>query len=345
MKDDDKKPTNKKGIGAANFMKHRRKGGLAPQDDGLDRSTPNTLASLTDAWQTRLEERNYSPRTLDMNRGALSQFLKWAQDRDLTDPKTITKPHLESFQRHLWRHQKKGSGQPLAVNTQRQRLGAIQRLFAHLCKSNHIPANPAADLDLPRQTPKQLPRGLSRQQTLDLLAIPDTRDPLGIRDRAILELLYTTGIRRAELARLDLADLDPADATLHIRQGKGGKSRLVPVGQTALEWIQKYQRETRPRLQLDLTEQALFLSGYGTRVTTGHLTDWMKKTLKKAGIEKPGACHLMRHSCATHMLENGADIRLIQQLLGHAKLDTTSGYTQVAITHLREVHARTHPGK
>ena len=337
--------SGKKGINNIPGMRHRRKGGQKPSEtDGLDRSTPDTLASLTDAWLLNLEARNYSPRTLTMHKWALKTFLTWAQERDLTKPETITRPHLESFQRWLHRYRQK-NGRPLAINTQRQRLAALQRLFAHLTKQNHIPANPAADLDLPRKPAHRLPKGLSRQELLAVLNIPDVTDPLGIRDRAILETLYATAARRSELVNLDLQDLDSGGGTIHIRQGKGGKSRLVPVAHNALHWIQKYLDETRPRLVLDNTEQALFLSGYGQRLSGDYLGNWVAKTIKAADINKTGSCHLFRHSCATHMLENGADIRLIQQLLGHANLDTTSIYTEVAITHLKEVYARTHPSE
>lgn len=333
----------KKGINNVEGMRNRRRGGLKPSEgDGLDRSAPDTLASLTDEWLMRLGERNYSPRTLDMHKWALKMFLTWAQERDLVKPEAITRPHLESFQRWLHRYRQK-NGKPLSVTTQRQRLSALQRLFAHLTKQNHIPANPAADLDLPRKPHKQLPKGLSRQELAAVLNVPDIRDPLGIRDRAILETLYATAARRSELVNLDLSDLDAEGGTVHIRKGKGGKSRLVPVARNALQWLGRYLDETRPRLVLDNTEQALFLSGYGERMSADYLGNWVAKTVKAADMGKTGSCHLMRHSCATHMLENGADIRLIQQLLGHARLDTTSIYTEVAITHLKEVYNRTHP--
>ncbi|MDG0995488.1 MAG: site-specific tyrosine recombinase XerC [Akkermansiaceae bacterium] len=324
-------------------MRGRRKGGLEePEADGLDRTAPDTLASLTDAWLSYMEQRNYAARTLEKYRWSMRVFTTWAEERDLTKPETVTRPHLESFQRWLYRYRKK-NGQPLGVTTQRARLGAVQTFFAHLCKNNLLPANPAADLDLPRKQHRQLPKGLSREDLTILLHAPDIRDPLGIRDRAILETLYATAARRSELVNLDLADLDRQGSTIHIREGKGGKSRLVPVGKSALHWLERYLDETRPRLVLDNTEQALFLSGYGERISPGYLGNWVSRTIKAAGISRRGGCHLLRHSCATHMLENGADIRLIQQLLGHARLDTTSIYTEVAITHLKEVYNRTHP--
>jgi integrase/recombinase XerD len=334
--------SGKKGINNIPGMKHRRKGGFEAAPDGFDRSSPDTLASLIDAWQQRLAERNYSPRTLEAHKWALKTFLQWAAERDLLQPSEITKPILESFQRHLYRH-RKADGQPLGITTQRARLGAVQRFFAHLCKTNHLQANPAADLDLPRKPHRHLPKGLSREDLATVLEIPDTRDPLGIRDRAILETLYATGARRSEIANLDLSDLDRSGATLHIRHGKGDKSRLVHIGAQALQWLEKYLETTRPRLQLDTSEQALFLSGYGTRLSPAYLGNWVARTIKSARIARQGSCHLFRHSCATHMLENGCDSRLIQQLLGHTRADTTAIYTQVAITALREAYHRTHP--
>jgi integrase/recombinase XerD len=339
------KQNNKKGMNAAKLMKHRAakgRGGQQKQHDGLDRSSPDTIASLVDAWLQRLKERNYSERTLSMNRGALRQFLEWSEQRDLRRPEQFTKTHLESFQRFLWRW-KKTNGEPLGISTQRQRIGAIQRLFAHLCRQNYLPANPASELELPRMKQKALPKGLNREELSTLLNVPDVTDLLGVRDRAVLETLYASALRRSELINLDLQDVDLQACTLHIREGKGGKHRLLPIGRTAVRWLQQYLQQTRPELLLNHTQKALFISGYGERLSTGYLGNWMKKTLRAAGIEKSGCCHLLRHTCATHMLENGADIRLIQQFLGHTSLDTTSIYTQVAITHLQQVYNLTHP--
>ena len=149
----------KKGIRNVKGMRHRRKGGqAAAEDDGFDRSRPDTLASLIDQWQERLAQRNYSPHTLEAHKWALRAFLQWAEARDLRNPADITKPILEGFQRWLY-HYRQDNGKLLAVGTQRSRLGAIQRFFAHLCKTNHLQANPAADLDLPRKQRRRLPRG------------------------------------------------------------------------------------------------------------------------------------------------------------------------------------------
>ena len=155
--------------------------------------------------------------------------------------------------------------------------------------------------------------------------------------------LGPTGIRRTELVRLDVTDFDPDAMILFVRKGKGGKDRMVPAGKTAVLWLKRYLAETRPLLKTATPDEALFLTGYGTRFSAGALGNWVRQVFDAARIKQPGNCHLFRHSCATHMLERGADIRFIQQLLGHARLETTQIYTAVSILQLKLVHARTHP--
>jgi len=333
----------KKGYKNVPGMRGRKKGGqneIIP--DGFDRSSPETLASLADAWLLRLEERAYSTKTLDMHRWALKSFLQWCHERDLIDPTHITKPILESFQRWLYRYKQK-NGKPLGMSTQRNRLATMQRFFAWQCRENRLDANPAADLELPRKPAKILPKALSKDELADLFSLPDTSDVLGLRDRTILELLYSCALRRSEATHLDLDDIDIPRGVLTVRQGKGGKSRVIPLGERAIYWLNRYLENSRPRLEIDLNERALFITGYGTRITSDYLGNWVKRAMQKVGIEKAGSCHLLRHTCATHMHDNGADIRFIQQLLGHANLDTTQIYTEVSITSLQEVYARTHP--
>jgi integrase/recombinase XerD len=334
-----------KGLAQAQRMRRwaDKKGGYAAAPDGFDRSDAGTLASRADAWLAWLEGRAYSPATLAARVWALRAFLGWAQERGLLRPEMITRPVLESYQRWLWRREK-ADGRPLGVRTQRSFLAALQGLFAWLCRQNLLPGNPAADLELPRKPRRSLPKALALAEVAAVLAVPDVSDPLGVRDRAMLEILYATGLRRTELVRLDLSDVDRAHGTLWVRQGKGGKDRVVPIGEVALHWIEKYLSACRPRLESNGgRDPALFLTGYGERFHPGYVGNWVKRAMKAAGIERLGSCHLLRHSCATHMLENGADIRFIQQLLGHARLDTTQIYTEVTIHQLREVHARTHP--
>jgi integrase/recombinase XerD len=184
--------------------------------------------------------------------------------------------------------------------------------------------------------------------------LPDVREPMGLRDRAILEVLYSTGMRRKELAGLKLFDLDAERGTIMIRQGKGKKDRMVPVGERALAWVGKYLADARPRLVQEpddlsaVPRQAggtLFLTNLGEAFSPNRLTQMAREYVDAANLGKKGACHLFRHTCATLMLENGADVRFIQELLGHAELSTTQIYTQVSIRKLKEIHTATHPAR
>ena len=297
------------------------------------------------------EVREYTPgddvRAIDWNvtaRAGRPYVKVFREERELTIPSSITKPILESYQRHLWRHRKTNE-KPLSVSTQRSHLSTLRDLFSWLTKQDHLAANPAADLELPRPE-KRLPSdALSLTQVIHLLAIPDVSDPLGLRDRAMLELFYSTGIRRSELTKLQVHDLNPERQTLQIRQGKGNKDRVVPVGTRALKWLETYLESVRPKLVIHHSETTLLLTSYGGPFNPDVLSRMVAKWLKQIEIGRPGSCHLLRHSCATHLLEGGADIRYIQQLLGHEKLETTAIYTQVSIEQLKAVHARCHPAE
>ncbi|MDE3010838.1 MAG: site-specific tyrosine recombinase XerC [Pseudomonadota bacterium] len=286
----------------------------------------------------------YSPRTIAAQHHAIERFIAWADERSLNRPQDITRPILERYQRHIY-HYRKANGQPLTVSAQLGLILPLQAWFKWLTKQNHILYNPAADLDLPTR-PKALPKGLlSVGQVEGVLNSCDTGTPEGLRLRAMLEVLYSTGIRRFELAGLKLFDVDIERGALMVRQGKGSKDRLVPLGERACAWVDKYLREVRVELATSVDEHILFLTDDGQGYDPGALGDLVKRQLLAAGVQYPGACHLFRVACATHMLENGADIRFIQSLLGHAKLDTTQIYTQVSLAKLKEVHRATHPAR
>jgi len=291
-----------------------------------------------------LAVKNYSEKTIGQRREALKTFLAWAGERDLTKPEQITKPILESYQRHLWRWKKK-NGMPLGVSTQRNRLSVLKDYFSWMTKQNYLPANPASELELPRPE-KRLPQeALTTSQMSVLLGVPDTGDPLGVRDRAILEVFYSTGMRRGEVTALELTDINVERQTLQVRQGKGKKDRVVPIGARALDWVENYLENVRPRLLLEQNVKILFLTSYGEGFSRDVLSRKVTQMMKKADMGRVGSCHLLRHTCATHMLEGGADIRFIQQLLGHEKLETTAIYTQVSIEQLKAVHRKTHPAE
>lgn len=334
-----------KGIKAVEWLSKRAKeqrGGNERRPDPFDRSAPDALALWRDAYLESLGARNYAEGTLEGRRDALKVFFAWAAERDLTRASQITRPILESYQRWLWRCLK-ANGQRLGWSTQRNRLGVLKDFFRWLTRQDVILHNPASEVELPRRE-KRLPQDvLTLSEVERLLAVPDTTDPLGVRDRAMLELFYSTGIRRTELCRVELPDLNNERRTLHVRLGKGRKDRVVPVGARALAWLERYLQEVRPRLCLDTRTPALFLTGYGEAFNPDVVSRMVSAWLRQAGLKRKGCCHVLRHSCATHMLENGADIRFIQQLLGHEKLDTTAIYTEVSIKQLQEVHARCHP--
>jgi integrase/recombinase XerD len=334
-----------KGIAAVEWLSRRTKeqrGGNERRADAFDRNAPDALALWRDAYLDSLGARNYAAGTLAGRGDALKIFFAWASERDLTRASQITRPILESYQRWLWRCTK-ANGQRLGWSTQRNRLGVLKDFFRWLTRQDVIMHNPASELELPRPE-KRLPQeSLTMTEVEKLLAVPDVADPLGIRDRAMLELFYSTGIRRTELCRLELPDLHTERRTLHVRLGKGKKDRMVPVGGQAIRWLEYYLKEVRPRLCLDTRTQALFLTGYGGPFNPDVVSRMVSAWLETAGLKRKGCCHVLRHTCATHMLENGADIRFIQQLLGHEKLDTTAIYTEVSIKQLQEVHARCHP--
>ena len=296
-------------------MRGRKKGGL-PSAPASTYPDPATLPARAAAFLEHLAMRNYSQASIDAHRWAFTGFLEWARTQGYHTPTDFTRSILEAYQLHLHNYCSPRTGKPLVVNTQIARLGCIRRLFAWLCRSGAIPANPAADLDLPRKQARHLPKSLSPEEIDRLLARPNITDPFGLRDRTILELFYATGIRRTEMTGLDHGDYDAAARTLLVRHGKGGKSRLLPVGERAAAWLDRYLTESRPQFSHLPQETAMFLSGYGTRITPAYLGTWVAGQMKLAGITTKGSCHLFRHTMATLMLENGADIRYIQAMLG-----------------------------
>jgi integrase/recombinase XerD len=214
-----------------------------------------------------------------------------------------------------------------------------------MTKQNYLLYNPASEIELPRlqhRLPKVILTAAEADQVLNQANV---HDPLGVRDRAILEVFYSTGMRRMEIVNLKFFDVDFDRGTIMIRQGKGKKDRVIPVGERALKWIEKYQLEVRPTLVRMPDDGTLFLTAEGEYFCRDRVTSMVGDYVEKANIGKNGACHMFRHTCATLMLEGGADIRFIQQMLGHAALSTTDIYTQVSIRKLKEIHTATHPAK
>jgi len=288
--------------------------------------------------------RGSSDKTIDSRIKHLKLFLAWCNDRGLQTPAEVTRPILQRYQRHLY-HYRKTDGQPLTFGTQRGRLAAVRMFFRWLTRSSLILYNPAADLELPR-APRRLPRFvLTASEVETVLNQPNIHDPFGLRDRAILETFYSTGIRRAELAGLELYDLDVDRGTLAIRHAKGSNDRVVPIGERAIAWIQRYLDEVRPQFVVEPDAGVLFLSHLGGPISADLLTARVKAYVDQAKLGKTGSCHLFRHTMATLMLEAGADVRFIQAMLGHTKLESTQIYTRVSIRKLKEIHTAMHPGR
>jgi integrase/recombinase XerD len=312
---------------------------LLPVGDPAD---PDGLYRAMRRYIEHLKFKGATPQSLYNTERYLRDFIAWCDDRDLARPHQITKPILESYQRYLF-YRRKADGQALSFTSQRAKLTPVRMLFRWLARHNVIGANPAADLELPR-VPRRLPKAvLTADEVERVLALPNTTDPIGLRDRALMEVLYSTGMRRMELANLDVADVDTERATVLIRQGKGRKDRMVPIGDRALAWVKRYLDQSRPRLVAALDDGVLFLTREGERFNPEWLSSSVARYVDRADLGKRGACHLFRHTMATLMLEGGADLRFIQAMLGHTDVSTTQIYTQVAIRQLQQVHASTHP--
>lgn len=307
-----------------------------------DKLEKGTLEWRGKEYMEDLQKRNYAlPTILDRIRN-IGYLIEWLQERELTLPEEITPAILEQYQSHLYRY-RSIKGRPLSVRSQYGRLSSIRFFFSWLTKKNFCLFDPAHGLELPR-LPKTLPGDVLNPEEVDaILNQPDTDTPFGFRDRCILEMFYATGIRRLEMSRLKIHDIDYHKQTVFVRQGKGKKDRIIPASKRALQWLSNYVSKIRPLLSEDDNETGLFLNYQGEPLHHDKYTQIVKGYIRQAGIHKDGACHLFRHSCATLMLDNGADIRHVQEMLGHASIGSTQIYTRVSITKLQEVYNKTHP--
>jgi integrase/recombinase XerD len=307
-----------------------------------DRSDLAGFPRLIGEFCEDMAARGYSPRTVGNRRHMLSFLVSWLADRGITRPAEVTRPVLESYQRHLF-HYRKSNGEPLSFRSQSQRLLAVRAFYKWAARQRHVLHNPASEIELPRAERRLPQSALTAAEAELVLAQPDLDDPIGVRDRAVLEVFYSTGIRRSELAHLAVTDIDRERQTLLVRQGKGNKDRLIPIGPRALAWVTRYLADVRPKLAAGEEDGTLFLSAEGTLFALDALTRLASNYVKASGVPKTGACHLFRHTMATLMLEGGADIRYIQAMLGHAELSTTQIYAQVSVRALQAIHAATHP--
>ncbi|MCA9795468.1 MAG: tyrosine-type recombinase/integrase, partial [Candidatus Eremiobacteraeota bacterium] len=222
------------------------------------------------------------------------------------------------------------------------KMSAVLAFLRFLYQARFLVVDPGRDIQLPRLPNKLLPRLPSEEEVLRLLEAPDTTTPLGLRDRAILELLYSSALRNSELRQLGLTDVDLDRLEVRVLYGKGGKQRVVPLGEPAAAWVEEYLRHGRGFLLKDTDHGRLFSSLRGDPISVESLVDLCRKHARAAGLGRVTP-HLLRHCCATHMLAREANLRHLQELLGHSSAATTQRYTQVQLSDLRAVHQRCHP--
>jgi len=319
----------------------RQEHGIKPTRQRLNTSQKDTLTQLLDRYLQHLAVKGFSESTLRVRRVHMEMFLKWCGKNGISAPTKITRTWVESYQRYLFQYKKK-DGQPLAVASQHSRLAPLKVWFKWLAHRKHIPRDPSAELELPRVGYK-LPNVMNKEEAERVLSQPKIEVPLGIRDRAMLELLYSSGLRRMELLHLKLYDVDQKHGLVTVREGKGKRDRVVPIGERALAWLDMYLNTLRPEIVRQPDNGVIFLTSNGVPFTPNHLSWLARQYVTSAGIGKAGACHIFRHTMATLMLEGGADIRYIQAMLGHVRLDTTQIYTHVSIRTLKQIHTTTHP--
>lgn len=270
-------------------------------------------------------------------------FIRWCAERGHHFVREVTARRLAAYTRWLHAYRQK-NGQPLAVTSRLAKLVPLRGWLRWLARKGQLRLALLDGLDLPG-SPRTLPRQLlTLRDVRAALAVPDPRTPTGLRDRALLELLFATGVRRMEAATLELADVDLQRGVALVRCGKGRRDRMLPLGERAVHWLRRYLDDARPLLAKAGGPTALFLSAKGAGLSLNWLSMLVSQHIRAAGLGKRGSCHLLRHAMATLMLEGGADIRYIQAMLGHAQLVTTQIYTHVAIGSLQAVHARCHPG-
>jgi integrase/recombinase XerD len=321
-----------------------RKEARAKKPVAGDPNDPDGMYAWSRRYLEALRVKGYSERTVDNRDHYLGLFTEWCEARSVVRPTEVTKPMVDRYQRYLYHYRKPHNGKPLTFAAQISRLVAVRSFFKWLARQNVLLWNPASEIELPKQE-KRLPRFVLSADEAELVMMqPNVHEPIGVRDRAMLETLYSTGVRRMEVIHLTVFDLDAERGTLTVRQGKGKKDRMVPIGERAILWVQKYLGEVRPELVIPPDTGTLFLTKEGEALSPNQLTDLARSYVSQADIGKTGACHLWRHTCATLMLEGGADVRYIQEMLGHVRLETTQIYTQVSIRRLKAIHALTHPG-
>lgn len=280
-------------------------------------------------------ERNLSDNTIASYKNDLNSFIRFLDEKKINDPSEITYYHLTEFFKVL---NKVG----LTSTTAARYFSSIKSFFSYLHKSNYLTENPVERLSSPKLS-KNLPIVLTVEEVDSILSSPDFNTKLGLRDKALLELLYACGTRVSEIIGLKISDLFLKEEVIRVF-GKGSKERIVPIGSSAIRWVENYLLKSRPLLEKKLkSENVLFLNNRGTKLSRMGVWKIINRYTKEAGIKKEVHPHTFRHSFATHLLEGGADLRAVQEMLGHADISTTQIYTHIDRDFIKQVHKEFHP--
>lgn len=293
-------------------------------------------ADLLDEFSDALWlEDGLSRNTLESYRRDLNKFSEWLEKRRGCGLLATTHADIQGFLAYLM------SAQRAKATSTSRAISSLKRLFRYLLRQNKIAADPTLQIATPK-LPRSLPKSLTEEDVELLLNAPDVGAPLGMRDRAMLEVLYATGLRVSELVSLNVAQIS-LDMGVTRVMGKGSKERLVPLGEEALDWVRRYLAEARPVLLAGRLSDALFVTQRGEAMTRQMFWYLIKKHATQGGVDKPLSPHTLRHAFATHLLNHGADLRVVQMLLGHSDISTTQIYTHVARERLKSLHAMHHP--
>jgi integrase/recombinase XerD len=315
-----------------------RRDQLPPAEEAPAVALPPGLQPALTLIDEAIEAHNLAAKSRPGYRRAVRDLMVWLVRKGIAELGEVTRDVMTSYRLHL-KAMESQRGMPYSIATQISHLVALRFFFGYLVRTGKLLSDPVVHLEIPR-APRRIPQTLKVREVSRLLrTLPET--PLGLRDRAMLEVFYGTGVRRAELAQLRLDDVDLESRTLLVRAGKGQKDRLLPLGQKAKDAIVEYIERSRPKLLGGEDKGFLFVARGSHRICEGHIGGQLRAIGHRTGLKVQA--HLLRHTCATHLLKGRADIRHIQRLLGHESLSTTERYTKVEINDLREVIERCHP--
>lgn len=307
-----------------------------------------SIGETIEAWLA-ISATQIRPGTLALRRFYLLRFYEWLFEHRVFDLHAVTREHIEQYRMHLlaFEYRSRSGMKKLSASSRRERMAAVRHFFAWAVAARLLIADPAASVRIEKRSRWQPANVISEAEMAKLLDVPDRKTPSGLRDRALFELMYSTGLRCGEVSALDLGDVDLTDGTVFVRYGKGAKQRTVPIGASAIDAVKQYVTLARPLLLRHPRIQALFLiancRGKGARLGEGGIVWIVHRAAAKAGIQQRVTPHTFRHSFATHLLRAGADLRYVQELLGHSRIDATECYTHLDVGDLAAAHTRSHP--